>query len=282
MLPPLVGPEPGGGVLLDALGEGVHVGFRHGVWRGVIHGIETADDGVVVAALHAMDIEVVIDGTDLLTDGFSTDDDGAVVAHPLHPVADVEFEGRLVGNESHHNLLPLALAAKEVAQGVLHDDIGSATLAAALGHDAVESLILQGMIHLCTDKFGTDIEVDARDPLPVVVVTEIEDAERGIGSCEIAVEFVDAFEGHVAFDVIDTHRHLLDALHDVVAEPMVETAFDAATFGHRLLRKAVGKMLPHEGFAVAQNVVRQRVEHHVGPNVVQPPRQKREEVKERI
>ena len=96
-----------------------------------------------------------------------------------------------------------------------------------------------------------------RQQLPVAVVAEY--AGTRLSSVETLLNLVGAPEFDVPEQLLAAHRHKLDGLDKVVAEPSVEPVFYGDALLHALFGKCRRYVAPYYVAAVAHNVVENEV-----------------------
>ena len=187
-----------------------------------------------------------------------------------YPQVDVTPVGFLVGNIANHQWLTLTLVLHDMAQSLLHRNAYTTKTLADIEEQSVEVRILDGVIQLGTDTIVRHGQWQGADPLPVTIVTQ-HDTTRDA----LAPQFLNslrALEHHTTTHLLLADGHQFDALHQIVAEPVVEALLNLLKLLGALLRKSRGNVLADDFGAIASDTIQDKV-HDIREDIMYPHRE---------
>ena len=132
--------------------------------------------------------------------------------------------------------------------------------------DTVGHLVVEWVVNLRDMAVGRPVGHGC-DPFPVAVMGEIKEHDdfslgiSGVGLFEIG-------ECHPSHHFLLGHGERLDVLHNVVAEEMIELAFNFLQLFVSFFGEGPLEVFPHDLLPVSDQVVNQGVEEVVGKEIV--------------
>ena len=213
----------------------------------------------VISSAHTMDLHIEHGMVEFPEYALGTRQDGSVVMQEIHPMMDIEPIGLLVGDITDDDGLFLSMMLHYFAQRILHGDAMGIHPFSDQQEKLVECLVLQRVVNLSAPSVGLYPERYRRNPFPVAEMSQVEAHRLSAGH-----HFIECFgilEHHPPFHLLAAHRHQLNRLRKIVAEPLVEILLNAPQLLLRLFGESTLQVFPHYLQAVSAHMVDQQVQY---------------------
>ena len=106
---------------------------------------------------------------------------------------------------------------------------------------------------------------------------QIEETIRRALRLEFEIHVGEIHHLHAPSHLVGRDRHQFQRLHHIVRKPAVEVTFDPVKPPLVIVGKTVVQLFSHQRATIAQHIINQWKEHHIGENVVHTQRHPRTE-----